>query len=316
MFVFLKILKILDATSWDIQNFSTHCVNVHIHKYLYNSISVNNTYLFVNKSVRLLKYILEINTMKLRERSVTTDDVKTDISRTTLESTSAAKKLKRNRKSENDEASESGNEKADSLTFSTLDYTFKKPNFLSSPKINSNTPSIEKLDKQCTNLKTLIALQTNTYYKDLNCPKFMGTENYEILRLPSDVKLFSTITTQLENLVNMCQSSYNESDNDFKTNTMLNVDTGRNITIYDLAKLHQIDISDIKDTIIASNYSDRLNLKVINRILDKPLIRNKDSRIRWPAKPKRKKIKKSEEDDGISSERTTSKNINEISWLS
>lgn len=153
-------------------------------------------------------------------------------------------------------------------------------------------------------LRRLIRIQNDLYYKDLTIPKYMGpSKNFQLLRIPNDLKTLKDISKDLEFLLKEMttptttttnSNEYRLSSSSEKVAQSLLSYTG---SLHDhpslicrLAELHDIDIRDISDTLInkTSNSSSKNEIKSITKKLDKPLIKAKDNSLRWPTKPTKK----------------------------
>lgn len=147
-------------------------------------------------------------------------------------------------------------------------------------------------------LKRLIRIQNDLYYKDLTVPKYMGpSKNFQLLRIPNDLKTLKDISKDLEYLLkemsNTNTTEHQSSSSEKVAQALLSyTDTQHDhpSLICRLAELHDIDIRDISDTLInkTNSCSSKIEMKSITKKLDKPLIKAKDNSLRWPSKPTKK----------------------------
>ncbi|EDO16894.1 hypothetical protein Kpol_1024p48 [Vanderwaltozyma polyspora DSM 70294] len=194
--------------------------------------------------------------------------------------------------------------------------SFKKPKCVSNITKDKELFVLDGLVQNNKLLQNMFTTHKENYYKDLTCPRFIGYKNFELLRLPSDVEIFERINSQINNLVERQNNSTKSvSNNIYSSPIPKHMNPIKQLSIMDTAKLHNIDISSIKDTIIDSNYSDRLSMKLINKSIDKPFTRVRDNnKLIWPSKQKKRRLKNhgSEEVNSLKSHNS----IEDIPWLS
>lgn len=199
----------------------------------------------------------------------------------------------------------------------------KRPSYrnISQPEIIKKYPGVTDLQSFLATLDKMVPIQDNLYYKDLKVPKFLGPVGYESLRLPDDISKLKIISRQVKNLIDTInevekeetgilegsKTKYTPAPTQKKVLLQLKQlnklgKVSDDSTLNHIANIHGINISDIKDirTIkynttdgskltVNPSVIDRNEVKLISRRLNKPLLREKNNLLTWPAKSRKKK---------------------------
>ncbi|CAI4836058.1 AGK_G0055580.mRNA.1.CDS.1 [Saccharomyces cerevisiae] len=196
----------------------------------------------------------------------------------------------------------------------------QRPKFHNSASLSSPDDDPEKISvlEVQKNLSNLIKRQQRLFYKDIHKPTLAGLKNFEMLRLPNDLKL-------LQNIVNLLYS-FEQLNSDSKTRP---VTTSKlkassqahsdklkkmlaerkppfshpshsgtayhNDIIHEIANLHSISLVDLINLEVYNNNchtnntalqttANSLTLNSIIKKLDKPILKERNNSLVWPHK--------------------------------